>query len=40
MPKQKALNQREYRASLRGNSKKLKLTNAIDYAMANVETKP
>ena len=33
-PKQKTLNQREYRAALRGNSKKLKLTNAIDYAVA------
>ncbi len=33
-PKQKSLNQREYRAALRGNSKKLKLTNAIDYAAA------
>ena len=33
-PKQKSLNQREYRAALRGNSKKLKLTNAIDYAVA------
>ena len=33
-PKQKSLNQREYRAALRGNSKKLKLTNVIDYAVA------
>lgn len=33
-PKQRSLNQREYRAALRGNSKKLKLTNAIDYAVA------
>lgn len=32
-PKQRSLNQREYRAALRGNSKKLKLTNAIDYAV-------
>lgn len=32
--KQKSLNQREYRAALCGNSKKLKLTNAIDYAVA------
>lgn len=33
-PKQRSLNQQEYRAALRGNSKKLKLTNAIDYAVA------
>lgn len=33
-PKQKSLNQREYRAALCGNRKKLKLTNAIDYAVA------
>lgn len=33
-PKQKTLSQREYRAALRGDSKKLKLTNAIDYAVA------
>ena len=33
-PKQKSLNQREYRAALCGSSKKLKLTNAIDYAVA------
>ena len=32
-PKQRSLNQREYRAALRGNSKKLMLTNAIDYAV-------
>lgn len=32
-PKQRSLNQREYRAALRGNSKKLRLTNAIDYAV-------
>lgn len=38
-PKQRALNQREYRAALRGNSKKLKLTNAIDYAVAKSRTK-
>lgn len=38
-PKQKSLNQREYRAALRGNSKKLKLTNAIDYAVAKSRTK-
>lgn len=38
-PKQKSLNQREYRAALRGNSKKLQLTNAIDYAVAKSRNK-
>lgn len=38
-PKQRSLNQREYHAALRGNSKKLKLTNAIDYAVAKSRTK-
>ena len=38
-PKQRSMNQREYRAALRGNSKKLKLTNAIDYAVAMSRTK-
>lgn len=38
-PKQKSLNQREYRAALRGNSKKLKLINAIDYAVAKSRNK-
>lgn len=38
-PKQCSLNQREYRAALRGNSKKLRLTNAIDYAVAKSRTK-
>lgn len=38
-PKQKSMNQREYRAALRGNSKKLKLTNAIDCAVAKSRTK-
>ena len=38
-PKQRTMNQREYRAALRGNSKKLKLTNAIDYAVAKSRTK-
>lgn len=38
-PKQRSLNQREYRAALRGNSKKLKLTNAIDYVVAMSRTK-
>lgn len=38
-PKQRYLNQREYRAALRGNSKKLQLTNAIDYAVAKSHTK-
>lgn len=32
-PKQKSINQREYRTALRGDRKKLKLTNAIDYAV-------
>ena len=38
-PKERSLNQREYRAALRGNSKKLKLTNAIDYAVATSRNK-
>lgn len=38
-PKQRSLNQREYRAALRGNSKKLKLTNAIDYAIVKSRNK-
>lgn len=38
-PKQRSLNQRECRAALRGNSKKLKLTNAIDYVVAMSRTK-
>lgn len=38
-PKQRSLNQREYRAALRGDSKKLKLTNAIDYAVAKSRNK-
>ena len=38
-PKQKSINQREYRTALRGNSKKLKLTNAIDYAVATSRSK-
>lgn len=38
-PKQKSLNQREYRAALRSNSKKLKLINAIDYAVAKSRNK-
>ncbi len=38
-PRQRSMNQREYRAALRGNSKKLKLTNAIDYAVAKSRTK-
>ena len=33
-PKQKSINQREYRTALRGESKKLKLINTIDYAVA------
>ena len=38
-PKQKSINQREYRTALRGDSKKLKLTNAIDYAVATSRSK-
>lgn len=38
-PKQRSINQRECRAALRGNIKKLKLTNAIDYAVAKSRTK-
>ncbi|MEE1026566.1 MAG: relaxase/mobilization nuclease domain-containing protein [Acutalibacteraceae bacterium] len=38
-PKQKSINQREYRTALRGDSKKLKLTNAIDYAVATSRNK-
>lgn len=38
-PKQRMLNQREYRAALRGNSKKLRLANAIDYAVVHSRTK-
>jgi type IV secretory pathway VirD2 relaxase len=35
-PKQKSINRREYRTALRGDSKKLKLTNAIDYAVTTI----
>lgn len=38
-PKQKSINQREYRTALRGDSKKLKLTNAIDYTVATSRSK-
>ena len=38
-PEQHSMNQKEYRAALRGNSKKLKLANAIDYAVAVSRTK-
>lgn len=38
-PKQHSLNQREYCAALRGESKKLKLTNAIDYAVTKSRNK-
>ena len=38
-PKQKSINQREYRTALRSDSKKLKLTNAIDYAVATSRSK-
>lgn len=38
-PKQKALSQREYRAAYRGNSRKIKLINAIDFAVLHSRTK-
>lgn len=38
-PKQRTMNQREYRTALRGNSKKLRLMNAIDYAVTNSRSK-
>ena len=38
-PEQRSMNQKEYRAALRGESKKLKLANAIDYAVAVSRTK-
>ena len=38
-PKQKSIIQREYRTALRGDSKKLKLTNAIDYAVTTSRNK-
>lgn len=38
-PKQRTMNQREYRTALRGNSKKLRLMNAIDYAVINSRSK-
>ncbi len=38
-PKQKSINQREYRTALSGDSKKLKLTNAIDYAVTTSRNK-
>lgn len=38
-PKQKTISQREYRTALRGESKKLKLANAIDYAVAHSRSK-
>jgi len=38
-PKQHSLNQREYRAAVKGNSRKIKLTNAIDHAVALSRTK-
>ncbi|MCH5297810.1 MAG: relaxase/mobilization nuclease domain-containing protein [Ruminococcus sp.] len=38
-PKQTTMNQREYRAALRGNSKKLQLMNAIDYAVISSRSK-
>lgn len=38
-PKQKALSQREYRAAYCGNSRKIKLINAIDFAVLHSRTK-
>ena len=38
-PKQRAINQKEYRTALRGESKKLKLMSAIDYAVAHSRSK-
>lgn len=38
-PKQRTMNQREYRTALRGNSKKLRLMNAIDYAVIHSRSK-
>ena len=38
-PNQTTMNQREYRAALRGNSKKLQLMNAIDYAVISSRNK-
>lgn len=37
--KQRAMNQREYRTALRGNSKKLQLMNAIDYVVIHSRSK-
>lgn len=38
-PKQRSMNQKEYRTALRGDNKKIKLTNAIDYAVAKSKSK-
>lgn len=38
-PTQRTMNQREYRTALHGNSKKLRLMNAIDYAVINSRSK-
>lgn len=38
-PKQKSLSQREYRTALRGDSRKLQLVNAIDFAVLHSRTK-
>ncbi|MCH5298752.1 MAG: relaxase/mobilization nuclease domain-containing protein [Ruminococcus sp.] len=38
-PKQRTMNQCQYRTALRGNSKKLQLMNAIDYAVINSRSK-
>lgn len=38
-PKQRKMNQKEYRTALRGDSKKLRLMNAIDMAVVNSQSK-
>ncbi len=38
-PSKRTINQREYRAALRGDSKKLRLINAIEYAVATSRSK-
>ncbi len=38
-PSKRSINQREYRAALRGDSKKLRLINAIEYAVATSRSK-
>ena len=38
-PKQRSMNQREYRTAIRGDSKKLRLMNAIDMAVVHSQSK-